>query len=132
MLQLSLLTLWVAHRLIDTQNSHGSFSGGSQGILFYQSGFPHEIIISVGDTGGSIDTDTEMASFLVFSVFLAQLVHHVNGVQSGILGNSAGDHFQGSGEGVDDQLLLARDGAGVVTQVAGEFHFDSSTTSHNR
>jgi hypothetical protein len=73
-----------------------------------------------------------MASFLVFSVFLAQLVHHINGVQSGILGDGTGDHFQSSGEGVDNQLLLARDGAGVVTQVAGEFHFYGSTTSHNR
>lgn len=52
-------------------------------------------------------------------VFRTQLVEDVGGVEAGVVAQLAGDDLQGLGVRSDQQLLLPRDGPGVIPQVLG-------------
>ena len=61
----------------------------------------------------------------------AQLVEDVGGVEAGVVAQLPGDDLQRLGVCTDQQLLLARDGAGVVPQVLGQLHLDGATAGHD-
>lgn len=65
-------------------------------------------------------------------MFGAQLVQDVGGVEAGVVAQLPGDDLQGLGVRSDQQLLLARDGPGVVAQVLGQLHLDGSAARHDR
>lgn len=62
----------------------------------------------------------------------SQLVEDVGGVEACVVAQLPGDDFQGLGVRSDEQLLLSRDGPGIVAQVLGQLHLDGSSTRHNR
>lgn len=64
-------------------------------------------------------------------VFGSQFVEDVGGVEAGVVAQLPGDDFKGLGVRADEQLLLSRDGPGVVAQVLGQLHLDRSSTRHN-
>ena len=85
--------------------------------MFYESGFPDEFLVGIGDSIGSVDADSEVAAILVLRMLLAEPVHDLNGVQTGILSNGSWNNFEGPGERVYYQLGLAGYGACMVSQV---------------
>lgn len=64
-------------------------------------------------------------------VFGSQLVEDVGGVEARVVAQLPGDDLQGLGVRSDEQLLLSRDGPGIVAQVLGQLHLDRSSTRHN-
>ena len=64
---------------------------------------------------------------LTQSMLLTQLVEDVGGVKAGIVTQLVGDDLQGLGHGPNQQLLLARDGARVVSQVLAQLHLYGTT-----
>jgi len=65
-------------------------------------------------------------------VLLAQLVENVGGIETGVVAQLAWNDLQTLGDGGDQKLLLAGNGARVVTQQLGQLHFDGTTSGYNR
>lgn len=61
-------------------------------------------------------------------MFLSQFVQNINWIQPSIVADGSGDHFQGLGEGIDDQLGFPLHASGVLSEVSGEFQFNGTTT----
>lgn len=60
-----------------------------------------------------------------------QLLHHVGGVEPGVLAQLLRHHLESPREGVDDVLLLAADGQGVVPEGFRHVHLDGAAACHN-
>lgn len=63
------------------------------------------------------ETRSDEASASYLGVFGAQLVEDVGGVKAGVVAQLAGDDLQSFGVRSDEQLLLPRNGPGVIPQV---------------
>jgi hypothetical protein len=61
----------------------------------------------------------------------SQLIHHFNGVETSILGDSAGNDLQSLSESSYDLLSLSGDGTSMVLQVTREFQFNCTSSSNN-
>lgn len=79
---------------------------------------PHKGSIHVGDPT-SVDIDAKVLTRPVrHGVLLSQLVEDVGGIEPGIVAELAGDDLQGLGKSIDEELTLARDGAGMLAKEA--------------
>ena len=65
---------------------------------------------------------------LALLVLLPHLDDDVDGVESGVLGEGAGDGLQSGGEGLDGDLLPSADGLGVVAELHGDLHGGGSSS----
>ena len=64
-------------------------------------------------------------------MLLSELVEDVSRVKTGIVAELAGDDFKGLGVGSDDELLLARDGLGVLAEDPSmHFFFQCYSKNH--
>jgi hypothetical protein len=61
-------------------------------------------------------------------VLLPEFVENIGGIESSVIAQLPGDDFQRTSEGTDQELLLASNAAGYITQVFGQLHFNSTST----
>ncbi len=117
--------------LVDGENEASCFTGTRKGVLLDESRFPDELFVSVDDTTVENINTKPFAAFSVSEVLLTEFVEDISGVVAGVLGELAGNDFQGTSETADDDLLLATDCAAVFAENLAEFHFDGTTTSND-
>ena len=130
-LSLSLLTLGILDRLVNTEDGASSLSGGLQHVETHLLGFPHELLVEIVNlTFEHVDTHPH-ALLAVLGVSLAKLVEHIGAVHAGVLRERPGDGLESLGEVIDDELNLTVNTLKVFTQVAGELHLDGATTSND-
>merc|ERR1719277_1316149 len=67
----------------------------------------------------------------ITSMFLTQLVEDIGGIKASVVAELPGDHLKGLGHGANDQLLLATDGAAVVSEILAQLHVNSSSSQDN-
>lgn len=80
----------------------------------------------------SEDVDTDPSAFFSLLVMaLSKLVEHVSAVHTGVISELFGDNLKSSSESVHNKLMLSLDGSKLLSQVAGEFHLDGTTSSNN-
>lgn len=109
----------VGNSLVHTQHHARRLGRTLQRIDLDQSRLPHKLLHVVGH---SIILDVDSSPPLTASVEHAQLVEHVGSVNAGVVADLTGDDLERFGEGGDDELLLALDGARGVAEVLGDLH----------
>lgn len=62
----------------------------------------------------------------------SQFVQDVGGIESGVITELARNDLKGFGIRTDEQLLLAGDCPGVISQVLGQLHLNGSAAGNNR
>lgn len=62
----------------------------------------------------------------------SQLVQDVGGIEAGVVTELPGNDLKGFSVSSYQQLLLARNGPGVVTEVFGELHLYRATAGNHR
>ena len=83
-------------------------------------------------TSSSEDVDTDPSAFFSLLVMaLSKLVEHVSAVHTRVISELFGDNLKSSSESVHNKLMLSLDGSKLLSQVAGEFHLDGTTSSNN-
>lgn len=68
---------------------------------------------------------------MYLSVFGTQLVQDVCSIKASVVAKLSGDDLKGLGVRPDQQLLLPRDGPGVIPQVLGQLHLYGSSARYN-
>mmetsp|Transcript_40927 Transcript_40927/g.92111 ORF Transcript_40927/g.92111 Transcript_40927/m.92111 type:complete len:324 (+) Transcript_40927:144-1115(+) len=126
-----LLRLRVPHRLVDREDDARRLGRGRVRVDLIDGGLP-----DVGDhgVGGPLGVEVHPHPLALpprQGVLGPQLLQHVGRVEPGVLAELPGDHLEGLGEGVDDVLLLARDGAGLEAQRVGDLHLDGPAAGHH-
>jgi len=126
-----LLTRGVTDSLIDGEDRAGGLGGSGQNVVSDNLGLPDKQFIHVGDLSAD-DVNSLPDAFAVgLVVHLSQFVEHVGGVHTSVVGELAGDSFEGLGEAVKNELLLALNISQVLSEVSGELHLDGTTSGND-
>mmetsp|Transcript_27796 Transcript_27796/g.61424 ORF Transcript_27796/g.61424 Transcript_27796/m.61424 type:complete len:319 (+) Transcript_27796:172-1128(+) len=125
-----LLALGVAHGLIDAEDAASSLGGGCDGIQLVCGWLPHTGIQGVANAFVEhVHADPHAVGG--GGVFLAKKVHYVRAIDASVVGELAGNHLEGPREGLNNQLLLAHDSAGVLSEALGQLQLDGSSSRHD-
>jgi hypothetical protein len=116
---------------IDREDGASCLSSGLDYVKSDDLRLPDEEVEKVL-ASSSEDVDTDPSAFFSLLVMaLSKLVEHVSAVHSRVISELFGDNLKSSSESVHNKLMLSLDGSKLLSQVAGEFHLDGTTSSNN-
>mmetsp|Transcript_28900 Transcript_28900/g.59096 ORF Transcript_28900/g.59096 Transcript_28900/m.59096 type:complete len:506 (-) Transcript_28900:234-1751(-) len=126
-----LLRLRVAHRLVDGQNHTGRLRGCRVGVDLVNGRLPHARLHRVH---APFRVEVHAHPHVLRAprrVLGPQLLQHRRRVEPSVLAQLLGHHLERFGEGADNVLLLAADGAAVLAQSFRHFHLDGAAARHH-
>merc|ERR1719242_2179960 len=124
----SATSLGILNSFIYGEDQACSFRGGRNGINFYDGRFPNTGIKIIGDI---FCHDIYTIPFVTLCMFLTKFIQNIGSIKTSIVTKLSGNDFKSPGHSSKYELLLASNGARMISENLGQFHLNSSSSSNN-